>query len=336
MGGDTGVVVIGRNEGERLERCLASTGALPTVYVDSGSSDGSPESARAQGVEVVELDPSRPFSAGRARNEGFEHLLRIAPTTRYVQFVDGDCELDPGWIEAGRAALEARPEVAVAFGRRRERHPEASLYNRLADLEWQGRAGEVEACGGDALVRAEAFRAVGGFDRRLIAGEEPELCLRLRRRGFRILRLEREMTRHEAGLERFSQWWRRQKRAGHAFAESAWLHGSEPERFRVREAASILAWSLGLPGVVVLLTAGGASPAPLALLAAYPLLAARIAWRRSREGHAADAFLYAGACVLGKFAGLAGVLAFARSRLGPGGRTALIEYKGAGDGARRE
>lgn len=70
-----GVVVIGRNEGERLRQCLRSL--LPTVvavYVDSGSTDGSAKWARDNGAEVVDLDASVPFTAARVRNAGFQRL----------------------------------------------------------------------------------------------------------------------------------------------------------------------------------------------------------------------------------------------------------------------
>ncbi len=66
----TGVVIIGRNEGERFERCLRSLvgRASPIVYVDSGSTDNSvgfAESHASSGVHVVRLDMSTPFTAAR-------------------------------------------------------------------------------------------------------------------------------------------------------------------------------------------------------------------------------------------------------------------------------
>ncbi len=95
-----GVVVIGRNEGERLRRCLESlSGALPNiVYVDSGSADGSVQMARTLRVHVLNLDLSRPFTAARARNAGFDELMKFAPNTDLVQFVDGDCEVVGDWL----------------------------------------------------------------------------------------------------------------------------------------------------------------------------------------------------------------------------------------------
>ena len=216
---DIGVVAIGRNEGERLRRCLLSLEKAgpgrATVYVDSGSEDGSVELARSMGVEVVELDMTRPFSAARARNAGFERLKEVAPGLKYAMFLDGDCEVADGWLARGRLELEARPKAAVACGRRREMFPEASVYNRLADLEWDSPIGEAITCGGDSMIRAEAFEEVGGFDPTASAGEEPELCQRLRQAGWTVWRVDAEMTRHDLAMTRFRQWWRRQYRSGY-------------------------------------------------------------------------------------------------------------------------
>jgi GT2 family glycosyltransferase len=328
-----GVVAIGRNEGERLRRCLESVAgeAAAIVYVDSASSDGSAELARSRGVETVELDLSIPFSAARARNEGFRRLLEVCPDVEFVQFVDGDCEVVHGWLDRARRELEARPDVAVVCGRRRERHPDASVYNRLCDLEWDTPVGEAEACGGDALIRVGPFVAAGGYRAALIAGEEPELCLRLRSAGWKVLRIDAEMTWHDAAMTRFGQWWRRAVRAGHAFAEVSWLHRSGPLRLWVRESRSIWLWGLLVPALA-LAGAWWTRGLSLLLLLGYPVLALRVYRGRRRRGDGASAAAwYALFCVTAKFAQVSGQLRYHRRRLlgRPGG---LIEYKGAADG----
>ena len=133
-----GVVIIGRNEGDRLRRCVQSVHSISAtrVYVDSGSTDNSVEMARAMGVEVVTLDMNLPFTAARARNAGFHRLLTIARDLRYVQFIDGDCEIIDGWLQRATAFLNEQPGVAIVCGRLRERFPERSIYNRLCDMEW--------------------------------------------------------------------------------------------------------------------------------------------------------------------------------------------------------
>ncbi|MDQ3036451.1 MAG: glycosyltransferase [Myxococcota bacterium] len=325
---ELGCVAIGRNEGPRLIRCLESLTprAARVVYVDSGSTDGSVEAARARGVEVVELDTSFPFTAARARNAGFDRLLEIAPDLRYVQFVDGDCEVVLGWLERAHAVLESRRELAVVCGRRRERHPEHSVWNRIVDVEWDTPVGEASACGGDAMMRVEAFRAVGGFDPALIAGEEPELCVRLRAAGWKIERLDAEMTLHDAAMSRASQWWKRTVRSGHAYAEGSAMHGATAEKHWVRETRRIWLWGAVVPAVATL----GAVPtlgASLALLAGYPVSAWRAYRATRRRGRAAgDSAAYAVAITVGKFAEMQGVLQFHSTRM-RGRKSQLIEYK---------
>jgi len=148
------VVVIGRNEGERLRRCLMSVCApgTPVVYVDSGSTDGSIALARAMQADAVELDMRAPFTAARARNAGWRRVRELAAATRFVQFIDGDCEMWPGWLAAARGHLDANPRVAVVAGRLRERHPERSIYNRLADIEWTDCCEHRETAGNVGLV----------------------------------------------------------------------------------------------------------------------------------------------------------------------------------------
>jgi GT2 family glycosyltransferase len=325
-----GVVAIGRNEGERLRQCLESVvgrGRM-VVYVDSGSTDGSQALARSLGAEVVELDTTVPFTAARARNTGLERLLAIAPETRFVQFVDGDCEIVAGWLETAQSTLEARPELAVVCGRRRERYPERSIYNRLADLEWDTPIGDTTSCGGDALMRVEALRCVGGFNPAIIAGEEPELCVRLRQDGWKIARIDAEMTRHDMAMTHFRQWWRRSVRNGHAYAEGAARHGRSPQRHWVHQARSNWFWGLVLPALAFGLAwpSGGAS---LGLLAAYPASWVRNVRRaRARGWSPSDARLYASACVVGKFPQVLGQLQYVAQRL-LGRPPTLIEYKGA-------
>lgn len=312
-------IVIGRNEGVRLTACLASIRgkAHPVIYVDSGSTDGSVETAKATGAEVVKLDLSMPFTAARARNAGLKYLAEIDPPGVYVQFLDGDCVLREDWIEAALAEVEANPKIAVVCGRRRERFPQDSLWNRLIDMEWDTPVGEAKACGGDALMRRAAIDEVGGYRDELIAGEEPEMCFRLRGKDWRILRIDAEMTWHDAAMTRISQWWKRNTRAGHAFAESAALHGMGPERFCVAETRRAVLWGAGLPAMAFLGLL--VTPWSLALLLLYPLQVLRLL----AKGVPADRAVF---LTLGRFPEAQGVWQYCRARL-LGRRQALIEYK---------
>ena len=315
---EVGAVVIGRNEGERLRRCLESLigRGLTIVYVDSNSIDGSFELARSLGTEVVQLDLSRPHTAARARNEGFERLCQVDPDVRFVQFVDGDCEVLEGWVESACSVLETNPDIGVVCGRRRERSPESTVYNHLADLEWDSPVGDTKACGGDAMMRVEAVRRVGGYNPAIIAAEDDEVCFRIRREGWKVARIDAEMTLHDMAMTSFQQWWRRSTRTGHAYAEGSAMYGRTPERHFVRQTQSAIFW-----GIIVPLTALGlAWPTrgiSLALLTGYVFL-----YRRTRHYYAAqrgwplaDAHLYALWIVLAKFPHLLGVIRYWLGRI---------------------
>lgn len=320
------VVVIGRNEGVRLLKCLQSAVAHcdVCVYVDSGSSDDSVAIARSVGARVVDLDMTQPFTAARARNAGVSALLEIAPDVDLVQFIDGDCEFLPDWIPAARRFLADHPDVVAVCGRRRERFPSASIFNQLCDLEWDTPVGEARAFGGDVLMRLAALRRAGGYRDDLIAGEEPELAVRLRADGGRIWRLEQDMTWHDAAMTTWTQWWRRNKRSGHAFAEGAFLHGRPPERHFAAETRRALLWGVFLP-LAILLLAVAISPWMLLLLAVYPLQWLRIGARYAHAGLAVP-WVYAGFLLMGRFPEAQGVLKFWSGRL-RGHRSGIIEYK---------
>ena len=320
-----GVVVIGRNEGERLRRCLESVAGVTdhVVYVDSGSTDNSVAMARNMGLGILELDMHTPFTAARARNEGSSMLSKLSTDLEYIQFVDGDCELASGWMESAAEFLDANATAAMVCGRLRERYPERSIYNFLCDTEWDTPIGMAKACGGIAMTRLKAFEAANGFRAELIAGEESELCLRLRFVGWQIWRLDTEMALHDAAMTHFGQWWKRTQRSGYAYAEGAYLHGASPEMHRVKESRRIWIWGLGIPAATTGL-AIWLGPWCFALLLIYPAQLVRLALhgkRSVRENGLRALFL-----VLGKFPEAIGQLNFFYNKL-TRKNARLIEYK---------
>lgn len=322
-----GIVIIGRNEGARLVACLDSLAALnaQVVYVDSGSTDRSIEMARSRGIDVLELPMDQPFTAARARNAGFRRLSELHPDTEFVQFVDGDCKVAPGWLDYAVTYLAEHPEFAIVCGRRKELYPERSVYNRLCDADWNAPVGEAKACGGDFLIRAEVFREAGGFNAGMIAGEEPELCYRLGRSGWKIYRADKLMTLHDAAMTRFSQWLRRSARSGYAYALGAALHWNDPGKYCRRENLRILFWAALLP----LLAIAGAilfSPWVLLVLLAYPVQYLRLVRWVQRTYPTIPAFSYALFLVLGNWPEFYGQMLFLLRRLRGQAQT-LIEYK---------
>lgn len=318
-----GVVIIGRNEGDRLIRCLKSlVRLLPyVVYVDSASTDGSVIAARSRGLHVVSLDMSQAFTAARARNVGFKKLIELYPHLTFVQFVDGDCIVNAKWIQTAVDFLQSNPAVAVVCGRRKEIFPQRSIYNRMCDHEWDTPIGQAKYCGGDALMRVEVVNLVDGFRNSLVAGEEPELCIRIRRAGYSIWRLDAEMTLHDAAIIKFSQWWKRTMRGGYAFAEGAYLHGAAPEYHWVAESKRAWIWGVIIPGLSVAIFFISWKLSLLILLA-YPVQIVKLTLKSNPRGSWQVSFFL----VLGKFAELVGQLKFFKKQY-LNGEISLIEYK---------
>ena len=248
-----------------------------------------------------------------------------------------------------RGELEDQPRAAVVFGLRRERFPERSIYNRMADIEWNmpmawGTSdGTAQACGGDAMIRAEAFRSVGGYNPSVPAGEEPELCRRLQRAGWMVVRVDANMTWHDAAMLRFRQWARRQFRTGYGgldFTTRFGRGGDNPFRSQIRSARI---WGLGWPLALLVGAAGaGMLGGPIACSSAAGLIAlapcvqaARIAARNwSRAGGSRGALTYGMLTVVGKGFQMAGQLLYTRDRL-VGRHARLIEYNSPRQGPGR-
>lgn len=328
MSVDAGLIVIGRNEARHLENSLPKVREQfqLIVYVDSGSTDGSQAIAEENGAVVVVLDTSKGFTAARARNAGLEKVRELHLSLKYVQFIDGDCELLPTFVEKAVSWLDQHEKYAVVCGRRVERHPEASIYNLLCDIEWDTPVGDAKYCGGDALMRIGALAQVEGYNPELIAGEEPELCVRLAEAGWSIYRLDEDMTLHDAAMMKFSQWWKRNVRSGHAFAEGSHLHGTGPSLHWVKETRSNWVWG----GYFLLMTLLSivVSPYFLVGLLLFPLLAVKISVRFpwSRQRSTTDKLWFGLNCAVGKIPQFFGQLQFLVNRLA-GKQSTIIEYK---------
>jgi len=328
-----GIVVIGRNEGERLVRCLLSIRHWShIVYVDSGSKDGSIQFALNLGIVVVNLDLTTPFTAARARNAGFSRLMEMHSDIEYVQFVDGDCTILSEWFDKGISSLQRDRSIASVCGRVFEIERDRNLYSRLADLEWDGPTGEIDSCGGIFLIRAKVFRDLNGFRDSLIAGEEPELCLRIRKCGHKVMRIPYPMATHDIAMSHFSQWFSRARRGGYAYAENCALHGSPPDFHKVHEVKSALFWGAVLPlnalaSLILSLWLNWAWIGFAIASLGFAYLGLKVYRNQLQAGRSiSDARLYALFCVLGKLPCFLGILQYWFNRLS-GRASKLIEYK---------
>jgi glycosyltransferase involved in cell wall biosynthesis len=327
------VVVIGRNEGQRLARCLESVRSMPgfvennteLIYVDSASKDGSPELAVRYGARVIILDAPR-TTAALGRNAGWR-----AARGEYILFLDGDTILHPGFVQAALEPMLHDASIVAVWGHRREIHPEASLYNRILDLDWVYAPGIAEFCGGDVLMRRHALEEAGGYDSELIAGEEPELCHRMRARGYRILHIDHPMTGHDLQITRWGQYWKHAARAGHAFAEISRRFRNSEDKFWDAERKRNLVrggfW-MGSLAVAVALSIWRLSILPFAIwLAMLLALSLRSAWRsRWKSQNIPTLLLYGIHSHLQQVPICVGQLGYALDQK-RGNQRALIEYK---------
>lgn len=325
-----GIVVIGRNESRRLLLSLKSmqSSHCPLVYVDSGSADRSVSIAEPLVDSVLELEPARPFSAARARNEGFETITTLYPALQFVQFVDGDCVLSEGWLDAAQKSMLRDRKRAVIVGHLQECNPDASVYNRLCAMEWKSPPGDLKnfgALGGIFMVRTNVFRALNGFNTNVIAGEDSEFGVRLSLAGYTVTKIDHPMAIHDANMTTFPQWWKRSVRAGHAIGQRAYLNGKTSVKDCVQERKSTLFWGLLLPLLVLLLLIPTRGVSLLILLA-YLVLAFKVyLFRRNQHESVSDAIIYANFIVLAKFANGWGLLKFYVNQCKQ--RYEIIEYK---------
>jgi len=319
---NTAVVIIGRNEGDRLDKCIKSvlkSGAKYIIYVDSHSNDGSVALAKGLNVDVVELDNEKPLSAARARNEGVDSLMALSSSIDYIHFIDGDCELDVNWLPKAIVALNNLKDVAVVCGRLREKHREQTIFNKLSDIGWYIPPGEVESAGGIATIRASVFLNNKGFNDKLIAGEEPEFYLRLRQAGHKILSLKDNMATHDAAMTSYSEWWTRTVRTGFSYANA------KEWDTRENKSRSLIIWGGLYPlllGLSPLINLG----ATAALIILFFLQIFKIFLNLNIPYSKKDKFLYACVCMLDKFPEFLGFLKYQYAKMS-GTRHQIIEYK---------
>jgi len=213
------VIVIGRNEGQRLKRCLDSVNQitypknqLEVIYVDSQSSDGSLELAASKGIKTATVSHSK-LTAALARNIGWNMA-----EGKYIFFLDADTVIYPDFISKALSEFD-NPKIGVVSGHLRELNPHASIFNLIFDIDWDISARHY--CGGNALIRREALEKVRGYNSDLIAGEEPEMCERLKAQGFLVKHISEPMALHDLHMHTFSQYWKRCFRSGYAYASIA-------------------------------------------------------------------------------------------------------------------
>lgn len=172
--------------GAQLDALAAQCVPFPweLVVADNGSTDGTADLARsyADRLPVRVVDASATRGAGAARNVGVS--VARAPL---VAFCDADDVVGDGWVLAMRTALRTHAFVAGRFDGERLNGPRvlrSRTIPQTAGLQESTRLPGLHAAGaGNMGIRADVFRAVGGFDPGCLFLEDTDLCWRVQLAG---------------------------------------------------------------------------------------------------------------------------------------------------------
>lgn len=194
-------VIIGKNAQSSIARLLDSVLAntpsrlsAEIIYVDSASTDSTIEIVTQYPVTIVQLSVDQPLCASAGRYVGCQYA-----TGSLICFLDSDMELLDGWLERALIELETNPQVAVVAGVVLDSDsalPAECVPPVDYSLYSNPQVKDVRHVGGAALCRRSILTLVGSWNPFIISDEEPELCLRIRRAGYRVTRLEYPMVRH--------------------------------------------------------------------------------------------------------------------------------------------
>lgn len=303
-----GIVVIGRNEGKRLESCLDSVVdyKVPTIYVDSASEDDSLAIAEKYPIGRIEIPYFKGICAAYARNQGAKKLLEVYPQIEFIQFVDGDTTLSKGWLQKASETFAEKPDVALVTGELLEKDHDSSIYKWVSMIEWQRAAGEISACGGNFAIRAKVFQELGGFNPKIIAGEDTEFCLRVRQAGWILYHAHAVMGTHDTKIGTFGEFWTRCVRTGYSFQQISGLYfNNAKEKLFLRDNISNWVYGGVVPALVILLLLFGYWWG-LLLLLIYPLLFLRIYFIARKSWPMESSVRYALLCTLSKLPGFVG------------------------------
>jgi N-acetylglucosaminyl-diphospho-decaprenol L-rhamnosyltransferase len=226
---DLAIVVVSTNEAHWLERCLstvferAGDATLDVIVVDNSSTDGTREFVESHFPQArVVTSPNRGFAYGN--NRGIEHARG-----RYVLLLNPDTEIVQGSFGELVALLDAEPTIGLAGVRQltadgtlwptirrfpnvrralgealfSERWPIRPAWSGERVLDWTTYERETDCdwtSGSFMLARREALLSAGLLDERFfIYSEEPDLCLRIKRAGWRVRHQPQMTIVHHAG-----------------------------------------------------------------------------------------------------------------------------------------
>ena len=243
------VVVVTWRGRAHITRCLDALAAqvIPhrTVVVDNASDDGT--------AELIAAHPSRPEVIRLPANAGYAGGLAAAEPlvdTDFVAWLNDDATPDPRWLAELESALDADPRIGAVSARLEA--PDGTLTSTGVRLTPIGYGADTTAaevfgfCGGAALLRTSALRAIGGVPAEFFCYyEDTDTSFRLRLAGWEIITVPAARVRHvlgastRPGSRRFHRWNERNR--------LLMLLRCAPARVALRELARFAAITVLLP-----------------------------------------------------------------------------------------
>ncbi|MEZ4664407.1 MAG: glycosyltransferase [Caldilineaceae bacterium] len=196
---DLSAIIITKNQEWNIERLIESIqrGAamlekVEIILVDSASTDATIERAQKYPIRIIQLQAEQRLTAAAGRHIGYKHS-----SGQLILFLDGDMELDPAWLPKALSVMENHPDIAVVSGLiidlpKDAVSPGPNRTKAVHDQEFFA----VKYTGGAAMHRRRVIENVGDFNPYLYSDEEPDLCIRIRQQGHRIVRLYHPMVNH--------------------------------------------------------------------------------------------------------------------------------------------
>jgi len=193
------VIMISRNQSWNIGRLINSviqeTGGFSKkeiLLVDSASTDDTIRFAIEYPIKIIRLHPDQRLTAAAGRYVGLKNT-----ESEYVLFLDGDMEIFPGWLNRALEVIHQDPKIAAITGERIDLPRQTAMKDPpVPPIIADDYGIVVRKCGGAALYRRNLLNKVGSFNPYLYSDEEPELCLRLRLAGYKIIKLQHPISYH--------------------------------------------------------------------------------------------------------------------------------------------
>lgn len=192
------IIIITRNEEKNIAACIESVlracktlEKTEVILVDSASSDSTIKIAAQYPIKIIQISPLSHLSASAGRHTGFMHAKG-----KFIQFVDGDMTLYDNWFECSLKYFNDEKIAGItgltinSFDVNKNQNMEEEKNTKILKNH------ETNILFGAALYKYEVLKKIGGYNPYLFGNEEAELSFRIRRAGYKLLKLPEKMAIH--------------------------------------------------------------------------------------------------------------------------------------------